>query len=132
MDSKEDQKPIRDNIMKYILLSILIIPLVSVMILFSVSTPVFGKTPQFYSVGECLMRTMKNRNLTGNKMFDVINKECEKRMYVMKTDIIEQKGELVRKYLEKREFGSVDQNNDRGHMTLPFTDILFPEFWNLN
>ena len=97
MDSKEDQKPIRDNIMKYILLSILIIPFVSVMILFSVSTPVFGKTPQFNSVGECLMRTMKNRNLTGNKMFDVVHKECEKRMYVTKTDIIEHKGELVRK-----------------------------------
>ena len=129
MDSKEDQKPIRDNIMKYILLSILIIPLVSVMILFSVSTPVFGKTPQFYSVGECLMRTMKNRNLTGNKMFDVIHKECEKRMYVTKTDIIEHKGELVRKYLEKREIGSVDQNKDRGHMILHFTEILPQEFW---
>ena len=62
MDTKENQKPIRDNIMKYILLSILIIPLVSVMILFSVSTPVLGKTPQFYSVGECLMRTMNNKN----------------------------------------------------------------------
>ena len=61
MDSKEDQKPIRDNIMKYILLSILIIPFVSVMILFSLSNPVFGKTPQFYSVGECLMMTMKNK-----------------------------------------------------------------------
>ena len=69
MDSKEDQKPIRDNIMKYILLSILIIPFVSIMILFSLSNPVFGKTPQFYSVGECLMRTMKDRKLTGNKMF---------------------------------------------------------------
>ena len=132
MDTKEDQKPIRDNIMKYILLSILIIPLVSVMILFSVSTPVFGKTPQFYSVGECLMRTMKNRNLTGNKMFDVVHKECENKMNVTKTDIIEHKGELVRKYLEKREIGSVDQNNDRGYMTLPLTDILSPEFWNLN
>ena len=129
MDSKEDQKPIRDNIMKYILLSILIIPFVSVMILFSVSNPVFGKTTKFYSVGECLMRTMKNRNLTGNKMFDVIHKECEKRMYVTKTDIIEHKCELVRKYLEKREIGSVDQNKDRGHMTLPFTEILPPEFW---
>ena len=124
MDSKEDQKPIRDNIMKYILLSILIIPLISVMILVSESIPVFGKTPQFYSAGECLMRTMKNRNLTGNKMFDVIYKECEKRMYVTKTDIIEHKVELVRKYLEKREIGSVDQNNDVGYMTLPFTDIL--------
>ena len=124
MDSKEDQKPIRDNIMKFILLSILIIPFVSVMILFSVSTPVFGKTPQFYSVGECLMRTMKNRNLTGNKMFDVVHEECEKRMYVTKTDIIEHKGELVRKYLEKREIGSFDQNKDMSFMILPSKDGL--------
>ena len=124
MDSKEDQKPIRDNIMKYILLSILIIPFVSVMILFSVSTPVFGKTPQFYSVGECLMRTMKNRNLTGNKMFDVVHEECEKRMYVTKADIIEHKGELVRKYLEKREIGSFDQNKDMSFMILPSKDGL--------
>ena len=130
MDSKEDQKPIRDNIMKYILLSILIIPLVSVMILFSVSTPVFGKTPQFYSVGECLMRTMKNRNLTGNKMFDVVHKECEKKMNVTKTDIIEHKGELVRKYLEKREIGSLVQNKDMSLMILPFKDGLKFEKFN--
>ena len=129
MDSKEDQKPIWDNIMKYILLSIFIIPFVSVMILFSLSNPVFGKTPQFYSVGECLMRTMKNRNLTGNKKFDVVYKECEKKMNVTKTNIIEHKGELVRKYLEKRDIGSLDQNKDRGHMTLPFTETLPPEFW---
>ena len=124
MDSKEDQKPFRDNIMKYILLSILIIPFVSVMILFSVSTPVFGKTPQFYSVGECLMRTMKKRNLTGNKMFDVVHKECEKKMNMSKTDIIEHKGELVRKYLEKREIGSFDQNKDMSFMILPSKDGL--------
>ena len=124
MDSKEDQKPFRDNIMKYILLSILLIAFVSVMILFSVSTPVFGKTPQFYSVGECLMRTMKNRNLTGNKMFDVVHKECEKKMNVTKTDIIEHKGELVRKYLEKREIGSFDQNKDMSFMILPSKDGL--------
>ena len=124
MDSKEDQKPFRDNIMKYILLSILIIPFVSVMILFSVSTPVFGKTPQFYSVGECLMRTMKNRNLTGNKMFDVVHKECEKKINVTKTDIIEHKGELVRKYLEKREIGSFNQNKDMSFLILPSKDGL--------
>ena len=53
----------------------------------SISNVSFGKTPQFYSVGECLMRTMKNKNLTGNKMFDVVHKECEKKMNVMKTDI---------------------------------------------
>ena len=124
MDSKKDQKNIRDSIMKYILLSILIIPFVSVMILFSLSNLVFGKTPQFYSVGECLMRTMKNRNLTGNKMFDVVHKECEKKLYVTKTDIIEHKGEQVRKYLEKREIGSLDQNRDMSLMILPSKDGL--------
>ena len=124
MDSKKDQKNIRDNIMKYILFSILMIPFVSVMIIFYLSNPVFGKTPQFYSVGECLMRTMKNRNLTGNKMFDVVHKECEKKMNVTKTDIIEHKGELVRKYLEKREIGSFDQNKDMSFMTLPSIDGL--------
>ena len=76
--------------------------LIITLFVLSISNVSFGKTPQFYSVGECLMRTMKNRNLTGNKMFDVIHKEFEKRMYVTKTYIIEHKGELVRKYLEKR------------------------------
>ena len=73
---------------------------------------------------------MKNRNLTGNKMFDVVHKECEKIMYVTKTDIIEHKGELVRKYLEKREIGSFDQSKERSHD--PYLhDTLPPEFWNV-
>ena len=54
-------------------------------------------------------------------MFDVVHKECEKKMYVTKTDIIEHKGDLVRKYLDKKEIVSVDQKKDRGYMTLPFT-----------
>ena len=77
----------------------------------SISNVSFGKTPQFYSVGECLMRTMKERNLTGNKMFDVVHKECEKKMYVTKTDIIEHKGDLVRKYLDKKEIVNVEQKD---------------------
>ena len=90
----------------------------------SISNVSFGKTPQFYSVGECLMRTMKNKNLTGNKMFDVVHKECEKKMNVTKTDIIEHKGELVRKYLEKREIGRLDQNKDMSLIILPSKDGL--------
>ena len=83
--------------MKYIFISILIIPIVSVMILFSLSTPVFGKTLQFESVDECIMKTfreerdftrlygiknliemMKNQNQTGNRMFDVVYGKCSK------------------------------------------------------
>ena len=85
--------------MKYIFISILIIPFVSVTILFSLSTPVFGKTSQFESVDECVMKTfqeereytrldgiknlmemMKNQNQTGNRMFDVVYGKCSKEL----------------------------------------------------
>ena len=103
------------NFIKILIVSLLVL---------SISNVSLGKTPQFYSVGECLMRTMKNRNLTGNKMFDVVHKECERKINVTKTDIIEHKGELVRKYLEKREIGSFDQNKDVSFMILPSKDGL--------
>ena len=54
--------------------------LIVALFVLSISNVSFGKTPQFYSVGECLMRTMKNKNLTGNRMFEVVHKECEKIM----------------------------------------------------
>ena len=98
--------------------------LIFTLFVLSISNVSFGKPPQFYSVGECLMRTMKNKNLTGNKMFDVVHKECDKNMNVTKTDIIEHKGELVRKYLEKREIGSFDQNKDMSFVILPSKDGL--------
>ena len=98
--------------------------LIVTLFVLSISNVSFGKTPQFFSVGECLMRTMKNKNLTGNRMFDVVHKKCEKKINVTKTDIIEHKGELVRKYLEKREIGSFDQNKDMSFMILPSKDGL--------
>ena len=109
------------NFIKILIVSLLVL---------SISNVSLGKTPQFYSVGECLMRTMKNRNLTGNKMFDVVHKECEKKMNITKTDIIEHKGELVRKYLNKREIGSFDQNKDMSFMILPSKDGLRFEKFN--
>ena len=104
--------------------------LIFTLFVLSISNVSFGKTPQFYSVGECLMRTMKNKNLTGNKMFDVVHKVCEKKMNVTKTDIIEHKGELIRKYLEKIEIGSLDQNKDMSLMIHPSKDGLQFEKFN--
>ena len=98
--------------------------LIVTLLVLSISNVSFGKTPQFFSVGECLMRTMKNRNLTGNKMLDVVHKECEKKMNITKTDIIEHKGELVRKYLEKREIDRLDQNKYMSLMILHSKDGL--------
>ena len=102
--------------MKYIFISILIIPFVSVTILFSLSTPVFEKTSQFESVDECVMKTfreerdftrldgiknlmemMKNQNQTGNRMFDVVYGKCSKEV-----------------------------SNDRQVVNLPFTNTLTP------
>ena len=108
--------------MKYIFISILIIPFVSVTILFSLSTPVFGKTSQFESVDECVMKTfreerdftrldgiknlmemMKNQNQTGNRMFDVVYSKCLKKV-----------------------------SNDRQVVNLLFTNTLPPKIWNIN
>ena len=102
--------------MKYIFISILIIPFVSVTILFSLSTPVFGKTSQFESVYDCVMKTfreereyirldgiknlmemMKNENQTGNRMFDVVYSKCLN-----------------------------DVTNDRKVVNLPYTNTLPP------
>ena len=109
-------------IMKYIFISILIIPFVSVTILFSLSTPVFGKTSHFESVDECVMKTfreerdftrldgiknlmemMRNQNQTGNRMFDVVYSKCSKEV-----------------------------SNDRQVVNLPFTNTLPPKIWNIN
>ena len=48
--------------------------LIVTLFVLSISNVSFGKTPQFYSVGECLMRKMNNKNLTGNRMFDEVYK----------------------------------------------------------
>ena len=36
-------------------------------------------------------------------MLDVFHKECDKKIFVTKTDIIEHKDDLVRKYLDKKD-----------------------------
>ena len=48
---------------------------------------------------------------SNSRMFDVVHKECEKKMHVTKTDIIEHKGDLVRKYLNKKEIVNVEQKD---------------------
>ncbi len=45
-------------------------------------------------------------------MLDVVHKECDKKIYVMKTDIIEHKDDLERgKYLDKKEIVNVEQKD---------------------
>ena len=44
-------------------------------------------------------------------MLGVVHKECDKKIYVTKTDIIEHKEDLVRKYLDKKEIVNVEQKD---------------------
>ena len=44
-------------------------------------------------------------------MFDVAHKECDKKMYVTKTDNIEHKDDLVTNYLDMKEIVNVEQKD---------------------
>ena len=44
-------------------------------------------------------------------MLDVENKECDKKIYVTKRNIIEHKNDLVREYLDKKDIVNVGQKN---------------------
>ena len=63
-------------------------------------------------------------------MLDVVHKECDKKIYVTKTDIIEHKDDLVRKYLDKKEIVNVEQKDKWGHIS--FQKYHLSEYWNLN
>ena len=42
------------------------------------SSPVIGQSSKYESVGQCVLQTMEERELTGNKMFEMVKVECEK------------------------------------------------------
>ena len=44
-------------------------------------------------------------------MLDVVHKECDKKIYVTKTDIIEHRDDLVKKHLDNKEIVNVEQKD---------------------
>ena len=44
------------------------------------SFPLFGQSSKYESVGQCVLQTMEERELTGNKMFEMVKVECEKQL----------------------------------------------------
>ena len=53
----------------------LLINLISILLL---SFPVFAQSSKYESVGQCVIQTMKENKLTGNKMFEMVKDECER------------------------------------------------------
>ena len=55
--------------MKHILI------LISILLL---SSPVIGQSSKYESVSQCVLQTMTEKKLTGNKMFEMVKEKCER------------------------------------------------------
>jgi len=42
------------------------------------SSPVIGQSSKYESVSQCVLQTMTEKKLTGNKMFEMVKEECER------------------------------------------------------
>ena len=52
-----------------------------ILIIFSIlllSSPGIGQSSKYESVSQCVLQTMEDRKLTGNKMFEMVKEECER------------------------------------------------------
>ena len=52
----------------------ILIILISLLLL---SSPMFGQSSKYEHVSQCVLQTMTKRELTGNKMFKMVEEECE-------------------------------------------------------
>ena len=66
--------------MKKILFLILSIPPVSFSVVMFLSNPVFGVTPKYYSVGQCVSLLTSSKDITGTDKLNELMEECEKIM----------------------------------------------------
>ena len=53
-------------------------------------SPVIGQSSKYESVSHCFIQTMNDRELTGNKMFEMVKEECERSIGNGKKPDIEQ------------------------------------------
>ena len=58
------------------------------------SSPLFGQSEtKFESVIQCVLQTMKEKKLTGNKMFEMVKEECERILGIVETGVGKRKVE---------------------------------------
>jgi hypothetical protein len=71
------------------------------LIIFSIlllSSPVIGQSSKYKSVSQCVLQTMTEKKLTGNKMFEMVKEECERINDYVKEDsdyVIRTKNKLI-------------------------------------
>ena len=44
------------------------------------TSPLFGQSSEYVSVGQCVLQIMKENQLTGNEMYELVKKDCERLM----------------------------------------------------
>ncbi len=66
--------------------------LLIVLSLLLLSSPVIGQSSKYESVSQCVLQTMEDRKLTGNKMFEMLKEECERILDPAKTVFYKQSG----------------------------------------
>ena len=79
--------------MKKILFLILLIPPVSFSVVMFLSNPVFGVTPKYYSVGQCVSMLTISEDITGTDKLNELMEECEKIMKPL--DILNENTEWI-------------------------------------
>ena len=79
--------------MKKILFLILLIPTVSFSVIMFLSNPVFGGTPKYYSVGQCVSLLTISKDITGTDKLNELMEECEKIMKPL--DILNENTEWI-------------------------------------
>ena len=79
--------------MKKILFLILLIPPVSFSVVMFLSNPVFGVTPKYYSVGQCVSLLTISKDITGTDKLNELMEECEKIMKPL--DILNENTEWI-------------------------------------
>ena len=79
--------------MKKILFLILLIPLASFSVVMFLSNPVFGVTPKYYSVGQCVSLLNISKDITGTDKLNELMEECEKIMKPL--DILNENTEWI-------------------------------------
>ena len=59
------------------------------------NSPLFGQSSKYESVSQCVLQTMTEKKLTGNKMFEMVKEECERILGKVETGVKKrQKGVL--------------------------------------
>ena len=52
--------------------------LLIILSIFLLSSSVIGQSSKYESVNQCVLQTMEDKKLTGNKMFEIVKEECER------------------------------------------------------